>query len=92
MSKVLVSWNPDWADECNFPGYEVMDKEKWESFVESAKASNGTTWYFGTNEETEYENARDLLREFKVVDITEEQFKILQDLNMLSFGSSLPEI
>lgn len=92
MSKVLVSWNPDWADECNFPGYKVMDKEKWESFVDSVKLSDGVTWCFGTNEETEYDSAKDFLREFTVVEISDEQYKVLKDLDMLSFGSDLPEV
>lgn len=91
MSKLLLTWSPDWADECNYPGFEVMTSEKWEEYKKEVLARDNINWYFGTNECNEYRNPQELLDQITVTPISDSQAEVVHQLFEGSFGAPLPE-
>lgn len=81
MSKVLVIFSHNWADEFDVYGFSVYDKDKWESLLKSFKEyEDFNGFYFGTNEGWEKEEKNDIISGYKVIDITDEDEKILHKL------------
>jgi len=92
MSKVLVKFEKDWADEFSIYGFAVYEKSDWESAIEKFKnATSFSCFYFGTNEgwdNDQIEEEKDQwLNAYEIEDISEEEFKVLSKL----FGSPFNE-
>ena len=81
MSKVLVKYSEDYADEFQVSGFCLMEKEEWEQYVKDA--SEGT-WpqcqYFGTNEGIQWDSAEDHLDAFSVVNISDTEAEFLKNI------------
>jgi hypothetical protein len=75
MSRVLVKFSSDWADEFTAEGIAIMSSEEWEKLRERVK--DPITWNFGTNEGWEDELLDD---SFTVTEITDEEAETLQRL------------
>ena len=78
MSKVLVIFEKDWADEFSVYGFAVYDKDNWKSLLEDFEKPdvecNG--YHFGTNEG--WDSKEDIIKGYtKVIDITEDEEKVL---------------
>ena len=91
MAKVLVKWNPDWADECDFPGFEIFTEEKWEQYQQMAKEEQAIFWGFGTNQDKHYDDPEEFLDELSACRISDEDAKIIEKHLGLAFGSYLPD-
>ena len=93
MKKYLVQYNGNYADEFNVYFHSVMTEEQ----LEEAKGLiqkigwNEEEFYFGTNEYIDVSSSELLRNLNKAKEITDEQFKILEDLDIshISFGDGL---
>ena len=83
MEKVLLQWDTNWADEMDIYGFSIMDKSAWEEYKK--KLENKGSFYIcvGTNEEIDYNNGEELIKEISVRSISEDEVKTIQKL----FGS-----
>ena len=84
MSKVIVKWDGNWADEIDYDGFCIYDsKEEWEQVLVNAKKcvreSPGEELYFGTNEYITVENESEL-DSYTVTDITNNEAEIIRRL------------
>lgn len=91
MSKVLLVYKEDYADEFYVHGLEIIDAENWEEIKQEVKEyfSDGQekTYSFGTNEWLSFWDYEDWLAGFRVVDLTnEEEATIRKCLNGGYFG------
>jgi len=90
MSYFLVKFNDDWADEMDIDGFHVYDKEVWQRIVTRVKNyGGGFDAHFGTNEENEYMDADDLLSNYKVTEIFEQDYDTLKRLFAKSYDNNL---
>lgn len=91
MERVLVKFEANWADEMDVQGFSVMTKERWKEACKTFKQiknKNGICYYFGSNEGWEDGEIDDSwLENYTVVKITEEQERVLEDLDLLEFGT-----
>lgn len=71
MSYVLVSWEDNWADEMDVSGFKVFSKSEWNVLKTNINnIQSPMTFSIGTNEEIDYKNGSDLLKKFKVKDVS----------------------
>lgn len=78
MSKVLVKWSDNWADEMDVEGFAIMDGSEWKEFQETARRVNSPiSISVGTNEEVEYPNGTALLENIKAKKITTDEAKTI---------------
>ena len=76
--KVIIL-EKDYADEFNTYGFATFTDKKFEEFIDRVKNHKYPyTYGFGTNEEHEFFNAQEYLDSIRVVDITEEEHKIIE--------------
>ena len=72
MSKLLIRYKDNWADEMDLRGLAVITYQNWEVIKTIAqkffsKKIGGWTYYVGTNEDIKFESYEDWLCRFKVV-------------------------
>ena len=78
MSKVLVKWSDNWADEMDVEGFVIMDNSEWKEFQETAKKVNSPiSICVGTNEEIEYPNGDALLENITTKKLTSDEAKTI---------------
>jgi hypothetical protein len=78
---VLLQWDSNWADEMDIYGFSLMDKEDWSEYKKYLKErKGGFTFYIGTNEEIEYSNGNELLREITVTEISDKEAATVEKL------------
>lgn len=65
--------------------FAQMEKEN-PPFDDETVWSRGFDLYFGTNEFLWFESIGEMIKEFKTREITENQYNVLKELNLLSFG------
>ena len=89
MSKVLVIFKDDWADEMDIEGFDILTKEEWEyKKLEIEHTVFPQDVGFGTNECNNYDSAQDFLSMFKAVPISDEQEKMFRGIfGNYSFGT-----
>lgn len=73
---VVIKTSFNWADEIDFNGFRLMKAADWKNFKAAVeKATFPKTVYFGSNEETEYQDAKEYLKNFSInCTISEEEF------------------
>jgi hypothetical protein len=82
---VLVSADVNYADEFDFQEWTTMTVADLKGIVEKLKGyKDEIEWYFGTNEELQFSDGKDLLSQLTFRKITEAEFVVLDDL----FGGS----
>lgn len=88
MSKILVKFNDNYADEFDVDGFMVISKNQFDKDVELVKkwfADYGDAeFYFGTNEALSYDDFDDWFNSFSVTEITDDEAQVLTKL----FGNS----
>lgn len=90
MTKLLVSFKCDWADEFEMEGFSVVDKEWWEKKVSQINTYFETeTEYeegFGTNESFIWTSAEDLLGCFEAVELSDEEAAVFEKYKHLAIS------
>ena len=80
MSKVLVTFSADWADELQAEGFQIYDKIEWETMKEAFLKKKSFSWYFGTNEGWENEDPKEFIGAFDEKDISDEEEAVINRL------------
>lgn len=84
-----VNYSSNYADEFDVNGFQVFSGEELNSFVNDIKKTfkeGEYTHNIGTNECIEYSTMKDLVATFTVQKLTETQYKVLDELDLLSTG------
>lgn len=98
MSKMLITYSDNWTDEMDLDGLFVCSSDEWEKYKETVKkyfeSNDSYTYYVGTNEEIEYNTAKELLSTFEIIcsDIHSSGLGGLEFCNFLPIGFTGPEI
>lgn len=85
MTKVLVKFRANCADEFDVHGFDVVEKDWWEKYV-SKLPDKRFTDYFGSNEELDFNDKANYLASFKVQEISDEDAAILKKFFPYEFG------
>ena len=87
MSKVLVTYNGNWADEMDISAIHIFDKADWDKVVAFAKSyKSEISVCIGTNEEVEFDNGNDWLRNMEAKSISDNDAKVIEKHIGDSFG------
>lgn len=76
--KVLVQWDSNWGDEMDIEGFSILTKSAWEDYKKMLENKGRFYIYVGTNEEIDYNNGNQLLKEISVENISEDEAKTIQ--------------
>lgn len=74
---VLVKFEGNWADEMDVKGFDIVDKVWWGNYV-SKLPDKPFSRYVGSNQDIEWSGKADYLRDFTVMDISEEEVAIIK--------------
>jgi hypothetical protein len=95
MKYYLVIESNDYADEFDIEGFKVFKSENEESLEIQLIDDQEFPCekYFGTNEAIEFETKEDFLESLSIVEITEEELKVLKklfgkDITKYAFGTT----
>jgi len=81
MSKLLIIFNGDWADEMDVEGFMIVSEECWKyKQLEWENTPFPQELYVGTNEAIEYDDIKEYLRDFKVKEISDEEETVIRKL------------
>lgn len=87
MSKVLIKYKDNWADEMDLEGFSIMDLDAWTKRKESiSNITESFTICVGTNEDIEYRNGNAFLRRLVVKEITDDEANVIIKYLGDSFG------
>lgn len=94
MSKLLVIFTGNWADEMDVEGFMFVSEAAWEyKQKEWANTEFPVELGIGTNEELEYEKLSEYISEFKIQKVTEEEEQLIRKLfNMNSKWSDFGHV
>ncbi len=92
MTKLLIKFHDDWADEMDVEGFFITTQEDWDEKVQTLieKFPYGLTYVLGTNEDIEYESPTHILKCYKTVIITDELAQQLENLFPGKSGYGFP--
>jgi len=77
----LVKWEGNWADEADFIGFTTMNEENWIQYKNRLeKHEESFEFSVGTNEEVEYENGKELLRDIRITEINENECDVINKI------------
>jgi hypothetical protein len=81
MSKVLLIFKGNWADEMDIEGFDILSKEHWEfKKLEANNTEFPQEICIGTNENVDYDSVKEYLSDFKVQEISDEEEAIIRKL------------
>lgn len=90
MTKVLIKFHDNYADEFDVEGHKVFDLKEWNDHLTFAKdLSYPREIYFGTNEFCEYYNYEAYLRCFDLKILSDNEYETLSNLALLESGTFL---
>ena len=94
MKHYLVQYEGNYADEFDIYFHQVMTEDELErakDLISKADWDDEEEFYFGTNEWIEVDSSELLEALSSAKEITEDQYKVLSDLDLLSidFGDGL---
>jgi len=89
MSKVLVIFKGNWADEMDVEGFDIISKAAWDfKKLEVEHTDFPQMIGVGTNEELDYESAKQYLSEFQVHEISDsDEATIRKYFGKYTFGN-----
>ena len=89
MGKVIAIFEDNWADEMDVQGFVILTEKRWEAYKASGIAKNRRfSLCVGSNEDIEYQNGKELLKNIKVRPITNEEEKTITKIFGDSFGTT----
>ena len=80
LTPVLVAFDTNWADEMDIEGFRVMTVAEWINLYNAFDIDQAHEIYFGTNESNTYSEAREVLDEFSVYELTPEQASVMNTI------------
>jgi hypothetical protein len=83
--KVIMQWSTNWADEMYIEGFVITNKIESDRWLERiSNIRNRFKIYVGTNEDIDYRNGNELIREVTITEISENEANTI----IKFFGSS----
>jgi hypothetical protein len=74
MSKTIIKWDSNWADEMDIQGFVIVDAKAAKEFKEQLETiKNEIIIGVGTNEDIEYANGKEMLSDLTFEDLTEDE-------------------
>jgi hypothetical protein len=87
MSKVIITWDSNWADEMDIAGFSIVsDKEAKDLKKKLNDRQTSFTICVGTNEDIEYSDGSELLGELSFKKISDEDAKVIRKYVGDEFG------
>lgn len=86
MNRYLLTYSDNWADEMDIDGHVVLTEREYREFKKSLEQCDGFCFCIGTNEDIDYDDGSDAEDVISVQKITEEEYKVLENLGLLSAG------
>ena len=87
MTKLLVKYQDNWADEINVFGFSVFDsREEYDEYIGYLTSEMPFNKYIGSIEEIEYITAEQLLSTLTVIEITDDAWVTIVNLLGGSYG------
>jgi hypothetical protein len=81
MSKVLITWNSNWADEMDISGFVITNKKEADNLKKKLQDKKDEfEIYVGSNEEISYSNGRELLSELSFKKISDSESEVISNL------------
>jgi len=75
----LLTYSGNWNDEINVDGFIIIDSDKKDSIIKLLENYDETIYISnGGDDETEYENGKELLEEITFEKITKDEIKIIE--------------
>lgn len=96
MKNYLVRWKSNWADEIDFDGvviFKEKDKKRFDEEVKILKklekeyGDSDLSVCVGSNEDIEYSDSNEMLKEITFKEINEDEAKMLKKLKLSSVGA-----
>jgi hypothetical protein len=90
----LVHYKDDYADEFEISGFQIFEDLALARYLEEAKrclALGTQYYYFGSNEEVEFTDFEDLMRHFRILEITLHDKSVIDDLFTIYERGEFPE-
>lgn len=98
MSKLLIKYNADWADEFSCEGFAIFDKEDWKNHCKEVKKAfkkigGEVEIGFGTNEAFTVLSYEDWESYFEIIDLGDADISIFEKYffnsydNRIQFGT-----
>ena len=93
MSKLLIKFSSNWADEIDVNGSFIMSADDW--MIEKSnmkKIEYPIEYYVGSNEEIVFDSYDDLISCYTEFEISEDDVKVLERLEFDGEGETGPEV
>lgn len=88
---VLVKVNYNWADEADFPSFEIWEREKLAEAKKKVKKffdnDCNFQYYVGTNEDVEFFCYEDVFSDVETKTVSQEEYEVLRKFFGSGFGS-----
>lgn len=92
MNYYMLTWQANWADEMNVNGFIILNEKEYEKFIENSKKASKSRNSFeigvGSNEDIYYENIDELFDSIFIEKITEEEYEVFKNHDLISFGET----
>lgn len=86
MGRYLLTYSDNWADEMDIDGHIVLSEKKYLKFKKALEECEGFYFSVGSNQGIKYDDAIDVEYVIDVQELTEEDYKVLNKLDLLSVG------
>lgn len=101
----LIKFASNYADEFDVSGFQILTGDEWEELKQEAlkyfsddshrDSDYGRisfAWYFGTNEELQFDSYEDWLNCIEVIPLDKIQTEVLHELFGYSYGITGPDL
>lgn len=89
----LIKWSGNWADEMDLEGFcLVTPAEADDIWTRLTGVTEEITSYLGTNEELEWNNGPELLKELTRIDLTMDEAIVLKKAIGHSYFGKFPDV
>ena len=85
----LIKYEYNYGDEFDIEGFQILDENEMKDINEGIdKANYPKEYYFGTNEEIEWKNSKEVRDGITVTELTNTEYHILKNLFNGGFGKT----
>ena len=100
MNYYMLTWKANWADEMDVNGFIILNEKEYEKFIKNSKKAsrmsvviglksrNSFEVGVGSDEYIYYDNTDELFNSIFVEKITEEEYEVFKNHNLISFGET----
>lgn len=92
MDYYMLTWAANWPDKMDDTGFIILSEKEYKKFIENSKKASKSRNSFeigiGSNEDIYYENFDKLFNSIFIEKITEEEYEIFKNHELISFGET----